>query len=32
MLMLIFYVIWGSHGGDDVDIGLVGCYVLWTFK
>jgi hypothetical protein len=22
--------IWGSHGGEDVDVGLLGCNAVWT--
>jgi hypothetical protein len=24
--------IWGSHGGEDVDVGLLGCNAVWTCR
>jgi hypothetical protein len=26
------YKIWGSHGGEDVDVGLLGCNAVWNCK
>jgi hypothetical protein len=29
---VLVYEIWGSHSGEDVGIGLLGCNVMWTCK
>jgi hypothetical protein len=26
----LIFEIWGSHGGEDVDVALVGCNAMWT--
>jgi hypothetical protein len=32
MRVRAFEEIWGSHGGEDVNVGLLGCNAVWTCK